>query len=217
MDERSTVQTPVRAMLGATGALAISTVDFSYAKRNGVKGGESSNPKDAASMPSKGMADIWASFHDPLSPAFGATAFIEAKIGKESWSFSEWRDDQRNWAKTWAHVGRYWLAIGMGVKRPHTNDIEARRIFLIPGEEVLLTEQMMEEVAGLKSIPFIAAYTNRKAVAQYNLSAVNLWSKWVLDWNGGWCVPSHHPFYTIYIENSIPFTVGRGLAIDQAA
>lgn len=192
----------VNTMKSRYRCLALSTRDaFPY---EGKGNGNGSKPTTPLVYPQKGLPDTWV-----FTPT-GRHVFIEAKYARKSYRFAQWEEHQREWAETWSHTGPYWLLIGLGFERVNCKDPKLRRkLFLLPRAVVLRTEQIMEERAGLASIPMIGTYGGRVVNRDYEngglgLSADILWSDFKLPWkDGGRIIPENHEFYWLYLREEI--------------
>jgi hypothetical protein len=191
----ATIRGEIIRMLRKTGSLAITSVNFQYVGNGGKPiVGKTNNP---VKYPLDGLPDI---IYFRGAKTENPAGFIEVKYSKESFAFSSWRENQRNWVKVWGHTGCTWLVICFDVGRKTHQS--GRQAFLLPTELVLQTEQQFAE-HNLSSIP-LSGNTSRiicrdpeKDERGQGLNAVKLWSDYILDWrNGLWAIPQNHLFNT---------------------
>lgn len=128
----------------------------------------------------------------------GAGLAVEVKTASHnSFSFANWRDNQRQWAIDYQEQTHciYWLAIVFeniplkvkGLRVP-------RSCILIPANDMMIIENKVPQA----SIPYLSL---KGIIGEQELDARHLMSNYELDWNKGWKVPQHHLFYRLYLEN----------------
>lgn len=136
-----------------------------------------------------GSADIMAHLN-------GKGCAIEVKTGyNNSFSFSEWRDNQREWAREYREKTHceYWLAVIIETKYARWR--VKRAAFLVPYPHIL----MAIDSCPIDSVPYIAGKGSRIEMQNNNIDAQFIWAGNELIWgNGKWIIPETSNFYKAY-------------------
>lgn len=128
----------------------------------------------------------------------GLGCAVEIKTGyNNSFSFSEWRENQRLWAKDFiaqTHC-EYWMALV--VETEYSLWRVPRCAFLIPYSYLISAEAY----SPIGSLPYQAGKGSRVEMQENNLDMQFLWKGNELIWNKGhWEIPFSSLFYQTYMR-----------------
>jgi hypothetical protein len=136
----------------------------------------------------------------------GRGCFVEVKNGRDSFAFSELRENQRQWIETIAlpiYQTSVWIWLVLGSSPPHLDLLRynIRQAWLCPYHQFLEVEAKVLPYSG--SIPYRAGKGYRKELQENHLDAMHLLARFALRWKQGhWQLPQPHPFYPFVAKES---------------
>jgi len=148
----------------------------------------------------------WPDYHSelPIRDSHALPIKVECKGGSDRFSFSELRDDQREWLA--AYKGQAYLWLQMGTARVGTSSFMARKVWMIPYKDYLLAEQFIKNQTTVQYIPInleaaIAANARIKHSAH---TAFLLFCAFEMEWLGTphnkWRPNQYHPIWELHTE-----------------
>lgn len=140
----------------------------------------------------------------------GKGAAVEIKSGNKGFNFSDWRENQREWAKVYCAMCNvpYWIWLNLGETRLKGDLAKGkllRRAWLIPEKDFLEAEEKIKSVQ--TTLPYEAVKGYSTFLQDNNLDALTLFKKYELSWSKlnipwtptqskyCWYIPNEHPFY----------------------
>ena len=118
-----------------------------------------------------GRADVFVLFN-----GYGRAVVI--KNADISFSFSQWRDNQREWYKNYAIPAGvpywFWLVIGPHMPRLSADRWQPRKAWLFPAETFLEIEKMVSPIQN--TLVYKATKRHREAIREQGLDAIPLLS-----------------------------------------
>jgi len=152
----------------------------------------------------------------------GVNVPIEIKKGDTSFGLADIRANQHEGLTAWMHKHKRptWLALSMGTDRVNSHKPLRYRTWLLPWSVWLDIEDELQ-VVGFKSLPYSRDATNRKALLESNLTAVQRLASYELVWStwpdgAGWAIPPGHIFARTYELLSWPKDVNTQSQLEFA-
>lgn len=127
----------------------------------------------------KGRADIMAS-------RMGRTVYIEVKNGRDNFDLTDWREEQRNWARyveMEPFCTPYWLFLTIGINPASWNPDKylPKRSWLIPRLTLLDIDAKVRQYQN--RLVYKAKKGMRKEIQAQKLDALTLLAEYELHWN----------------------------------